>query len=90
MEPARQFRRKRQHEVPIEPGRNAGEGVDPVACSPAFLKARDHRLRRAHALGQLALAQARLHSQIMDELTQRKILLDDSSRRRGRLGAAVG
>ena len=85
---AGRLRGKRQHEVSVQPGGDAGEGVDSVSCSAALLKARDHRLGRAHALCQLALAQARLHPEIVDELAQCKILLDGGTSRRGRLAAA--
>ena len=85
---AGRLRGKRQHEVSVQPGGDAGEGVDSVSCSAALLEARDHRLGRAHALCQLALAQARLHPEIVDELAQCKILLDGGTSRRGRLTAA--
>lgn len=43
---------ERDHEVPVEGSRDAGEGVDPIAPTAAFFKAGDHELGGAHPLGQ--------------------------------------
>lgn len=56
-------------ERPSEPG----QSIDPIPRSTALLQPRDHRLRRAHAVGQLTLAQASLGSQVIDQLPERKI-----------------
>ena len=57
----------------IERPSKPGQSIDTIPRSAALLQPRDHRLRRAHALGQLTLAQASLGSQVIDQLPERKI-----------------
>jgi len=59
---------ERDDEVPVESRGHAGKGVDAVARSPAFLEPRDHRLGGTHPLGELALTEAGLGAQVVDEL----------------------
>ena len=67
---------ERDDEVAVKGGGHSGEGVDAVARSPAFLETGDHRLGGAHPLGELALAEAGLSAQVVDELPEREVLLD--------------
>lgn len=59
--------------MPIQRCTEAGEGIDPVLRATAFLQPRDDRLGRAHPFGELALAQAGLGPQVVDELSEVEI-----------------
>ncbi len=55
------------------------------SCPAALLESRDDRLRRAHALGEFALAEIGGGAQVIDELSEREVLFDPA-----RVAAATG
>src|SRR5699024_3951573 len=67
---------ERNDEVPVERSGDPGEGVDAVTCSPALLEPGDDRLGGAHPLCELALGEAGLRAQVVDELAEGEVLLD--------------
>ena len=51
-------------------------GRAPMGPSVAILESGDDRLGGAHALGEVALAEAGLGAKVVDELTEREVVFD--------------
>jgi hypothetical protein len=70
----------------VEGGGDASECVESRAAPSAFLQSRNDRLSGAHSLRELALTQAGAGPQLVDQLTEREVLLDGRPLVVGRAG----